>query len=631
MGGLLGVGGGSAIAPLLLLVASLRPAQIAGTTLATVLVIAVVGSVAYASFGNMDLGLVWPIAIGSVLGSAVGALTAKRLSTRLMLVIFLAILPYFALKELWPSFAAPVIAPSLVALASLGLATGLLSGLLGVGGASLVVPCLVGFFLIDHHAAQGIAIGVALADSLGGVVTHARERNINYRLLLYLAAPACVAAVVGALLAQSLSGSVLRNLFGVFMVAVWVIMLVRLIRDLAQKRTRSPAYREISGENSEAGGISSSRSLDRAGLAAAKGLVQAARFGLPGRRFWNTGTIMNLLLVSIPLAVLGELYGLGGVFIFTCSALACVSLSYRLGQATESLGSRLGPVSGGLLNATFGNVAEVIISVVALSHGLFVIVRTTLIGSVLGQLFLVLGTSLLLAGLKHRNLGFNRALVKINVSLMAVAMLVIGLPSLLLAAAPEKAEIGVIFLTPTLCGLLLIIYGVAVVASLRMQPTEEDDGSGPQWTVRKGLVVLAVSTGGMVFISELLVDSILPFAEATGISQFFIGLILIPIFSNVVDHIVAVTVALKNKMDLSLTISVGSAAQVACMVLPLIVFFSLAMGQPLGLIFAPVELIPLGAGLLLMVPVLLDGKSNWLEGAGLLACYLVLALVLLVI
>ena len=132
----------------------------------------------------------------------------------------------------------------------------------------------------------------------------------------------------------------------------------------------------------------------------------------------------------------------------------------------------------------------------------------------------------------------------------------------------------------------------------------------------------------MILISELLVGNIMPFVEVTGISEIFIGLILIPIFGNVVDHIVAITVALKNKMDLSLTISVGSAAQVACMVVPVIGIVSMAMGQPMGLVFAPIELIALGVGLLLMIPVLLDGHSNWLEGTQLLTCYLILAAVL---
>ena len=171
------------------------------------------------------------------------------------------------------------------------------------------------------------------------------------------------------------------------------------------------------------------------------------------------------------------------------------------------------------------------------------------------------------------------------------------------------------------------MYGVAVVFSLRNQPDNDDDDR-PRWTTGKALLLLAASTGGMIVISELLVGSIAPFIEETGVSQVFIGLILIPIFSNVMDHIVAITVALKNKMDLSITISVGSAAQVACLVIPAVMLTAFATGQPMGLIFAPIELIALAIGLLLMVPVLLDGFSNWLEGVELLTCYLILATVM---
>jgi len=336
---------------------------------------------------------------------------------------------------------------------------------------------------------------------------------------------------------------------------------------------------------------------------------------------------MLAMLVTVPLAIGGELFHMGPVFVFSCSALSCIPLSYWLGQSTGSLGDRLGPVSGGLLNATFGNAAEFIISIMALNSGLLVVVRTSLIGSVLGQLLLVLGTSLLVAGLKYRDLGFSKPLVQINFTLMAIAAVAIGLPSVMVLLAPEEAAASAGFLAPTLAVLLLVIYGFSVVFSLKNQP-EDPGGDGLHWSVLKGLVVLGASTGGIVFASELLVSNILPLVEATGISTVFIGLILIPIFSNVVDHLVAISMALKNRMDLSLTISVGSAAQVACMVLPAIILISMFMGQPLGLTFTPIELISLGIGLLFMIPVLLDGKSNWLEGAQLLTGYFILAAVL---
>ena len=243
-GGMLGIGGGSAIAPLLLLRGKLRPPQVSGTTLATVLVISAVGSTTYASFGHLNLGLVWPIAMGSVLGSVLGALMSKRLSMRLMVLMFVVILPYFALKEFWPSLAAPEIAANGLSLGLLGLVTGFFSGLLGISGASLVVPSLVAFFLIEHHAAQGIAMGVALADSMAGAATHARARKIDFRAVLYLAPPAFVAAVAGALAANYLSGEVLRTVFGLFVVAIWLIMLMRLVTVSVGERARSPRHRD---------------------------------------------------------------------------------------------------------------------------------------------------------------------------------------------------------------------------------------------------------------------------------------------------------------------------------------------------------------------------------------------------
>ena len=243
-GGLLGIGGGSAIAPLLLVVGNMRPAQISATTLATVLVISIVGTGAYASLGHLNLGLAWPIAMGSVVGSVLGALTSKRLSMRLMLGMFLVIMPYFAIKEFWPGFVAPELGTTIVALIALGIGTGFLSGLLGISGASLVVPSLVGFFLIDHLAAQGIAMSVALADSLAGVATHARAGNINYRVFRYMAPLALVAAIGGALLSHSMPEAALRYVFGFFVVFVWAIMLARWAK-LTARGSRDATYDEV--------------------------------------------------------------------------------------------------------------------------------------------------------------------------------------------------------------------------------------------------------------------------------------------------------------------------------------------------------------------------------------------------
>lgn len=249
-GGLLGIGGGSAIAPLLLVTGRLRPAEVSGTTLAVVVMISAVGSGAYASLGHLSLGLAWPIALGSVAGSVLGALAVKRLSMRTMVGTFLFILPYFAIKQFWPGLLAPSLAASTVSLIILGFGTGVFSGLLGLSGASLVVPSLVGFFLIDQHSAQGIAINVALADSIAGAVTHTRAHNVNYRAAARLAPPAVLAAVAGAFLSDSLSVSMLRNLFGIFILGIWAIMLLSWMKGSLRIRPKSSGHRGVEGDAS---------------------------------------------------------------------------------------------------------------------------------------------------------------------------------------------------------------------------------------------------------------------------------------------------------------------------------------------------------------------------------------------
>ena len=638
-GGLLGIGGGSAIAPLLLVTGRLRPAQVAGTTLATVLLISAVGSGAYASLGGFNLGLVWPIAAGTIAGSALGALSSRRLSTRLMLLMFLLILPYFAVMEFFPGIGAPSIGSGLFPLVMLELGTGFLSGLLGISGASLIVPSLVAFFLIDHHAAQGVAISVALADSLAGGIAHARVGNIDYRAVLYMAGPAIVAALTGALLSNALPVDALRVMFGVFLTVMSLVLLARLCYSylrrvataLASSRSRTGvAPAEVLGNNG-AQREAVPQGPRRPGAPLERKANRRATQGPSSiriRGLLSWGLFWNSMLVFVPLAVVGHQIGIEPVFVFVFSALACVPLSYRLGQATESMGMRVGPVAGGLLNATFGNAAELIISVTALNHGLFVLVRTTLIGSIIGQLLLVLGTSLLLADLRYRELKFSKPLVQVNFGLLLIALVAIGIPTLLMMGNPEGAQDGGPMLSVVLSVILIIMYGFAVVFSLTRQPAEESEADGPNWSTSRSLLVLGASTGGIVLISDLLVGSVVPFIETTGVSQIFIGLMLIPIFSNVVDHMVAISVAIKNKMDLSITVSVGSAVQVACLVLPTVVLISYAMGQAGGLLFEPAEIAVLAVGLVLMVPVILDGESNWLEGVELLTSYVIIGAIL---
>jgi uncharacterized membrane protein YfcA len=323
------------IAPLLLVTGGLRPAQVSGTTLATVLLISIVGSGVYASLGHLNLGMAWPIAAGSVAGSVIGALMARRLSIGLMLACFLLILPYFVLKEMFPTLAAPALPPSYGMLVVLGFSTGLLSGLLGISGASLVVPSLVAFFLIDHHAAQGIAMSVALADSVAGSLTHARGKNVNYRAVLHMAVPAVAAAVGGALLSSVLPSSVLRDLFVLFMVAIWGILLVRMIKVYAVRRWLSLGH----AGTAVAGPARGHRDGPPSGESS-----PAARFN--PRRALNAGNLMNAMLVFVPLAVLSHELGASPAAVFGCAALACVALSYRLGRPPRPWGPAWVPWPG---------------------------------------------------------------------------------------------------------------------------------------------------------------------------------------------------------------------------------------------------------------------------------------------
>ena len=208
--------------------------------------------------------MTWPIAVGSVAGSVLGALSSRRLSTRIMILTFLAILPYFAVKEFFPSFAAPAIATSTVSLGILGLLTGYLSGLLGISGASLVVPSLVAFFLIDHHAAQGIAMSVALSDSVAGTVTHARGRNVEFRVFLFMVGPALVGALVGVFLSNSLSASILRTVFGVFLVTVWAVMLMRFLKvTRSRRRAVTPLPAGVTADKLGSDGFDVTRGVDQ--------------------------------------------------------------------------------------------------------------------------------------------------------------------------------------------------------------------------------------------------------------------------------------------------------------------------------------------------------------------------------
>lgn len=341
---------------------------------------------------------------------------------------------------------------------------------------------------------------------------------------------------------------------------------------------------------------------------------------------------VRLLLIFLPIAVIAELFHLGDILIFAASALAIIPLAGLLGDGTEVLAERTGPRVGGLLNASLGNAAELIITLIAINAGRLELVKASIIGSILGNLLFVLGLSILLGGLKHGLQQFDRHRVSVDANLVILAAIAISVPSLFNELIEPNA-FNVELLSLTTAGVVLLLYALSIIYTLR-EP--EDDGqhapaiepshAGPRWSVRVAMGVMVLAVIGLALMSEFLVGSLELVTETLGLTEFFVGIIIVPLIGNVAEHLVAVEVAIKNQMDLSLSIALGSSLQIALFVAPLLVFVSLAMGNPMTLEFNHPELIAMIAASLIGALVAMDGRSNWLEGVMLLAVYGILAL-----
>ena len=342
-----------------------------------------------------------------------------------------------------------------------------------------------------------------------------------------------------------------------------------------------------------------------------------------------------ILLLAIPLTLFAELSHWNPVLVFVLSALGVIPVAHFIGKSTEVLAYHTGPKIGGLLNATLGNAAELIITIFAIKENLLQLVKASLTGSILGNLLLVLGMSMIYGGLKNGIQSFNRQQASNNAILLALVVVTLVLPSFFSKSIGPEGSLKVEALSLGVAGIMILLYVLGLVFSFKMNAgpltpvIKEAKGSveHPGWSVRGALVVLLLSTGAVAFLSEVLVGAVGPVVSDLGISEFFLGIILIPLIGNVAEHLVAVQVAGQNKMDLSVEISVSSSLQIALFVAPVLVFASLLMGNPLTLIFHEFELIALIAGVMIAALVSADGESNWLEGMELLAVYAILALV----
>jgi Ca2+:H+ antiporter len=339
---------------------------------------------------------------------------------------------------------------------------------------------------------------------------------------------------------------------------------------------------------------------------------------------------LNTLLIFVLVAVILRLAGGGDVAVFATSALAIIPLAGLIGQATEEIAARTSPQIGGLLNATLGNAAELIITVLALREGLIELVRASIIGSVLGNLLLVLGLAILLGGLKNGLQHFDRQQATTNATLLILAFMALAMPSLFDATFTQNEKFkSALLLSEGIALILILLYAANVVYALtsrRHTGAMPGPGHAPEWRLRTAVGVLAASTLGIVVMSEFLVKTVEPVVSQLGWSELFVGVIIVPIIGNAAEHLVAVQMALKNRMELAMTIALGSSLQVALFVAPVLVFISLLFAHKLTLAFTLPEIIALAAASYVAALATEDGESNWYEGAMLLGVYLIVAL-----
>jgi Ca2+:H+ antiporter len=363
-----------------------------------------------------------------------------------------------------------------------------------------------------------------------------------------------------------------------------------------------------------------------------------------GRHFLLSGEGWPYLLVPlIPVAVVLEFVHAGATWVFLASALGVIPTAALMGRATEELAARSGPGIGGFLNVTFGNAPELIIALFALGAGLHEVVKASVVGSILGNILLVLGVSMLAGGLRRDRQDFEPRAASAQALMLLLATVALVMPAIFeliqgpgLPSPRDQAiayPTDVLSLSVGVSMVLLASYAAGLVFSLKthahlFNPShDEEDHGGEPWSVRRSVVMLAIAGAAVGLMSEILVGSITEASEAIGLSPFFVGVIVVAIVGNAAEHWVAVYFALRNKMDLSINIAVGSGAQIALFVAPVLVLASYAIGPfPMALVFNGFEVGAILLAVFIAQEVTQRGNSSWFEGLQLLAVYAVLGL-----
>jgi Ca2+:H+ antiporter len=352
---------------------------------------------------------------------------------------------------------------------------------------------------------------------------------------------------------------------------------------------------------------------------------------------------LNVLLLAIPVTLYSAYFSHNAVMTFIASMVAIMPLAFLMGKATEEIALRTSESIGGLLNATFGNAAEMIIAGMAIfaaaslaeagdttaSEEMVQIVRASLVGSILGNLLLVLGLAFVWGGIHHKEQSFSPTAVGANGSLLLLAVITLTMPTAYVFAVGDTSDAAKLNLSHVAAIILIALYGLFLLFQLRThQELFATDGKhhhdDAKMSYKEAIVLLIIATIVLGWMAEILVHSISEGADELGLKPLFIGVILLPFFGNAAEHFTAVTVAKRDKMDLSFAIAVGSSTQIAVFVAPVMILIAWFMGVDLDFDFGAFETIAVFLSVLIANTIAADGKSNWLEGAMLLGTYAIM-------
>lgn len=354
---------------------------------------------------------------------------------------------------------------------------------------------------------------------------------------------------------------------------------------------------------------------------------------------FSKSSAIYFLLVFAPIAVVLNLVGADHLILFAMAIIGLIPLAKLIGDSTEHLATHYGATLGSLLNVTFGNAAEIIISVVAINAGLIELVKASITGSILGNIMLIFGLSLIAGGVKHKEQIFNRENAGLQSSLIFLAIIGLAIPTILSATVLKPidlvSQLKLQILSDVLAIVLICVYVAGILFTffthkhLFVAPGGADEvleKDHNRWSKRKSFLILGASMVGVVAVSEILVGSVEETSKQFGFGELFVGAIIVGIVGNAAEHSSAILLARKGKIDLSIGIAAGSGTQIAVFVVPILVMVGIILGQPFTLEFTLYELATLFLAAIIMNLIAHDGKSNWFEGIMLTAVYLIIAI-----